>query len=249
MPAIPAKRIFVYVATGLVVLVAGTLGLVAMRSGTAASPEGVVIQAGDPAGGATGGATGAAAGSFGAIAGGGDAWVTTSSSSTSTTRAPKMWVQVAGAVRRPGVYQVGADARVFEAVLEAGGFTDDADQEAVALAAALSDGCRVYVPRIGESPGGVLQTPTQSTAGIAGGSLGGGSGGGSSTSGAAGGIVSINSATLEELDALPGIGPALAQQIITYREKNGPFISVDRLTDVPGIGPAKLEQLRPLVGL
>jgi competence protein ComEA len=63
------------------------------------------------------------------------------------------------------------------------------------------------------------------------------------------GPVSINKATLEELDALPGIGPALAQQIITFRETQGPFTSIDQLTDVPGIGPSKLEQLRPLVGL
>ena len=83
----------------------------------------------------------------------------------------------------------------------------------------------------------------QSAAGITGGSVDCGAGGGP------GGVVSLNSATSEDLDALPGIGPALAQQIITYRETNGPFTSVDQLTDVPGIGPAKLEQLRPLVGL
>ena len=63
------------------------------------------------------------------------------------------------------------------------------------------------------------------------------------------GPVSLNSATLEQLDALPGVGPALAQQIVTYRETLGPFTSVDQLDDVSGIGPAKLEQLRPLVGL
>ena len=61
--------------------------------------------------------------------------------------------------------------------------------------------------------------------------------------------MSLNTATAEQLDSLPGIGPAIAQQIIAYRETQGPFTSVDQLTEVPGIGPAKLEQLRPLVGL
>ena len=133
---------------------------------------------------------------------------------------------------------------MFQVVLEAGGFTDEADQEAVALAAPLSDGCRVYVPRVGESAGETVQTPAQSRR--------------ASRAGLPPaarrrrddpGPVSLNSATLEQLDTLPGIGPALAQQIVTYRETQGPFTSVDQLTEVPGIGPAKLEQLRPLVGL
>jgi competence protein ComEA len=237
MPAIPTKRLFVYIATGLVVLVVGTLGLVSMRSGSASSAGGVVIEAGDGAGGS--GTT-----TYGAVAVVGEAWATTSSS-TGTTEAPRIWVQVIGAVRRPGVYQVAADARVFEAVLEAGGFADDADQEAIALAAQLSDGCTVYVPREGEAPAGEIQAPAQSSAGI----IGGSSEGGSSAGVSSGGIVSLNSATLEQLDTLPGIGPSLALQIVTYRETQGPFTSVDQLTDVPGIGPAKLEQLRPLVGL
>ena len=61
--------------------------------------------------------------------------------------------------------------------------------------------------------------------------------------------MSLNSATAEQLDALPGIGPSLAQQIIAYRAAQGPFTSIDQLTEVPGIGPAKMEQLRPLVVL
>ncbi len=134
---------------------------------------------------------------------------------------------------------------MFQAVLEAGGFSDEADQEGVALAASLTDGCRVYVPRVGEPAGETVQTPTQSSAGITGGS----STGGSAAGGTSTGPVSLNSATLEQLDALPGVGPALAQQIVTYRETLGPFTSVDQLDDVSGIGPAKLEQLRPLVGL
>jgi len=72
---------------------------------------------------------------------------------------------------------------------------------------------------------------------------------GGGTTGAAAGTISLNSATLEQLDSLPGVGPATAQEIIAYREAQGPFTSVDQLTEVPGIGPAKLEKLRPLVGL
>ena len=78
---------------------------------------------------------------------------------TTTTQAPRIWVQVAGAVHVPGVYQLGAGSRVFEAVAAAGGFADDADQQAVAQAALLSDGCRVYVPKVGETVGGAVLTP------------------------------------------------------------------------------------------
>jgi competence protein ComEA len=251
MHAIPTKRLLVYIATGLVVLVVGAVGLVVARSGAAAMEDGVVIDAGDAVqnlvGGGLDGTVGGTLdmGSTGDAAGTVDGGATAPAGDTTTSTVPRIWVQVAGAVLCPGVYVMAPGARVFEAVLAAGGFADDADQEAIALAAEVTDGCRVYVPRAGEAETGVLETPTQSSAGITGGSpSGGGSAAGPSTE-----IVSLNSATLEELDALPGVGPAIAQQIITYRETQGPFTSVDQLTDVPGIGPAKLEQLRPLVGL
>lgn len=215
MPAIPTKRLFVYIAAGLLVLVVGTLGVVSMRTGSAASTDGVTIVAGDPATGAAEGAE-------------------FSSSTTSTTQAPLIYVQVAGEVRRPGVYQVAPGARLFQAVLQAGGFTEDADQQSVTLAARLTDGCRVYVPRVGEPIVDQTVSPELQAGGPA---------------EADTGPVSLNSATLEQLDSLPGVGPAIAQDIIAYREAQGPFTSVDQLTDVPGIGPAKLEKLRPLVGL
>jgi competence protein ComEA len=161
-------------------------------------------------------------------------------SSTTTTAMPLIYVQVAGAVRRPGVYRVPADARVFQAVTEAGGFTDEADQQALTLAARLTDGCRVYVPRVGERVVEPLVPLVQE--------VGGGNGGNNGNGGDAG-VVSLNSATVEQLDSLPGIGPAIAQDIITYREANGPFTSIDQLSEVPGIGSARLERLRPLVGL
>lgn len=239
MPALPTKRLFVYIAAGIVVLVVGAAGLWSLRDGGSSSVDGVVIQAGGISGAPGSGI--AAGGSTGSLS---TAPVTASTMPSTTTMVPKNWVQVAGAVRRPGVYQVEAGARAFEAVLAAGGFTDKADQQAVALAAKLSDGCRVYVPEVGEAAAGPLQAPTASSAGI--------SGGESAASGgspAVSGMVSLNSATAEELDGLPGVGPALAQQIVRYREQNGPFVSIDQLDEVPGIGPAKLEQLRPLVAL
>ena len=240
MAAVPTKRLFVYVVAGLVVLVVGTVGLVALRGGEGPEAEALVIEEG----GLIGEATDAAAG--GEPAGGirGLLDQTAVSSTTSTTQPPPIYVQVAGAVRSPGVYRVPPEARAFQAISEAGGFTEEADQQAVALAAGLTDGCRVYVPRKGEGAPGDMQAPTQSSAGITGGAPGGGSAGRGS-----GGLVLLNSATADELDTLPGIGPSLAQQIISYRETRGPFTSVEQLTDVPGIGPSKLEQLRPLVGL
>lgn len=245
MPMIPTRRLLVYVVAGLVVLAVGTGGLISMRSDRSGSDSaglggGLVLEAG---GAARAGAVDAPPYGTGAL-GEGSA-ILASSTSTSTTQIAKIWVQVAGAVRRPGVYEVSEGERVFEAVAEAGGFADDADQQAVALAAQLTDGCRVYVPRIGDAAAGQLQIPAASSDGITatGPSHSGGGGG------AAAGPVSLNSATLEQLDTLPGIGPSLAQQILSYRESHGPFTSIDQLTDVPGIGAAKLEQLRPLVQL
>jgi competence protein ComEA len=227
MPAVPKKRLLVYAAAGLVVLAVGTIGLVATRSSGAVPTDGMVLDvSGIPGGAATSNPPGVS---------GFDTTTSSFASTTTVTEAPLIFIQVAGAVRRPGVYQVPADSRAFQAVLQAGGFAEDADQQAVPLASRLSDGCRLYVPRQGET----LSGPVLSGAPAAGGS-------GSTVSS---GPVSINSAGVEELDSLPGIGPALAQRIVSYRDTQGPFTSIDQLADVPGIGPSKLEQLRPLVTL
>ncbi len=229
MSAIPTKRILVYVIAGTVVLVVGTLGVLSLRDGRtrAESGRGEVLAA-----------TGLSLGDASALDVTGAEDPTAASSSTTTTAAPLIYVQVAGAVRRPGVYRVTPDARVFEAVAEAGGFTDEADQQALTLAARLTDGCRVYVPRVGETVAEPVTPAVDESAGVGDGGAGTGPG-----------VVSLNYATLEQLDSLPGVGPAIAQDIITYREANGPFTSVDQLAEVPGIGPARLERLRPLVGL
>jgi competence protein ComEA len=213
----------VYVIAGILVLIVGTIGLLSMRS----SPESGELIGGeilpvDGFGPTTGeSVTGMPSGSGLAAA-------------DSTTTTSLIYVQVAGAVRRPGVYRMSSDARLFEAVAEAGGFTEEADQQMLTLAAKLSDGCRIYVPRVGET---VLESTVPTAAEAVGASQ------------ESAGVVSLNSGTLEQLDSLPGIGPAIAGDIVSYREAHGPFTSVDQLTDVPGIGPARLEQLRPLVGL
>jgi competence protein ComEA len=144
--------------------------------------------------------------------------------------------QVAGAVAQPGVYRLADGARVLDLVEAAGGALPDADLQALALASRLTDGQRVQVPRQGEVlPPSVL--------GAAPAGAGAGSGAGSTPPAP----VDLNVATMAELEALPGIGPATAQAILTYRERNGPFRTVEDLGEVQGIGPARLDALRDLV--
>ncbi len=139
-------------------------------------------------------------------------------------------VHVAGAVARPGVYLLAADARVDDAVGAAGGPTPEADVDALNLAAVVADGARVYVPERGE----VVEPPLPAVTGTG-------------AVAAPPGPVDINRATPDQLDALPGVGPATAAAIVAERERNGPFLAVDDLERVPGIGPAKLLGFRDLV--
>jgi competence protein ComEA len=141
-------------------------------------------------------------------------------------------VHVAGAVARPGLYRLPEGSRVDDAVLLAGGAKPKAALDLVNLAAPVVDGQQVIVPLQGA--GGGTAAPSAGTPG---------------EGDAPGAKVRLNSATLEQLDELPGVGPVTAQQILDYREANGAFRSVDELDAVPGIGPARLEQLRPLVDL
>jgi competence protein ComEA len=141
-------------------------------------------------------------------------------------------VHVAGAVARPGVLRLPDGARVIDAVTAAGGATADADTDRVNLAAALADGAWIHLPRVGEQP--VAPPPAGATTG-------------STSEGAASSPIDLNTATPEQLESLPGIGPATAAAIVEHRTRNGPFASVDALGDVAGIGPAKLAQLLPLV--
>ena len=145
-------------------------------------------------------------------------------------------VHVAGSVVTPGLVGLPAGARVADAIAAAGGLAPTADADRLNLAESLVDGQRVFVPVVGQEP--PPQVPLSGGTVSAGGSPG-----------AAGPVprVSLNSATAEELDALPGVGPSTAAAIVAYRDQNGPFTSIDDLLDVRGIGPAKLEGLVDLV--
>jgi len=150
-------------------------------------------------------------------------------------------VHVVGAVRNPGVYRLLAGARVVDAIRAAGGERDDGAAWVLNLAARVVDGDRIYVPTAKEV----------ADAGGGSGWRAGGAGEGGQTSGrvgtgagASGGPVDINHASAEELDTVPGIGPALAQRIVAFRKANGPFARVEDLTRVPGIGPKTLESMR-----
>lgn len=134
-------------------------------------------------------------------------------------------VHVAGAVRRPGVYRMRASARVDDAVGRAGGPTRRADLSQVNLAAQVEDGRQVLVPR--RAPGGAAAVAAgEPQPGVP---------------------LNLNTATLEQLDELDGIGPATAQSILDYREEHGGFGSVEELGQVPGIGEVRLASLREQV--
>ncbi|MFM1762141.1 MAG: hypothetical protein RL478_1751 [Actinomycetota bacterium] len=154
-------------------------------------------------------------------------------------------VYVSGEVVKPGVYVLLATARVIDALQAAGGATNHADLVVVNLAAPLVDAAQVFIPRMGSTPRVTLPRPHAGiNLPIAGGSGGAGPGGGATSTA---GIVDINSATLFDLDALPGVGPSTAQAIIDYRVANGPYASVDDLLNVRGIGPSKLAAMRARV--
>lgn len=145
-------------------------------------------------------------------------------------------VHVLGAVVTPGVYELGPDARVVDAITAAGGLQDDAEVAQINLARPVVDGEQIYVPRVGETPPPVADVSPEP-----------GAGGGSPSGGAGGGLVNLNTASATELDTLPRIGPAMAQRIIDYRDANGGFASVEELKQVSGVGEATFEQLESLV--
>lgn len=140
-------------------------------------------------------------------------------------------VHVAGAVARPGVYRLPAGARVRDAVRRAGGATARGDADAINLAAQVQDGAQIVVPRRGAAAAAA------------------GSPGTAAPDAAPAAPVNLNSATLEQLDTLDGIGPVTAQAIIAWRTEHGGFRTVDDLGQVSGIGPKTLEALRDHVAV
>jgi competence protein ComEA len=131
-------------------------------------------------------------------------------------------VYVSGAVRKPDVYVLPVHAIVKDAITAAGGATTEADLDRINLATRLADQMQVYVPRKGEA------APPQS----------------GSAPGAATDKININTASAEELDKLPGIGPAIAKAIIDYRTANGPFKQIEDINAVKGIGDALFEKIK-----
>ena len=145
--------------------------------------------------------------------------------SVQTTVASQLFVHVVGAVRRPGLYRLTDGSRVADALRRAGGTTRKAQLDLVNLAARLADGEQVVVPRRGSNAAAVgSEAPADQS-----------------------GPLHLNTATLEQLDSLPGVGPVTAQKILDWRQAHGAFGSVDELDAIPGIGPARLAQLRDLV--
>ena len=143
-------------------------------------------------------------------------------------------VHVAGAVVRPGVYDVSEGSRVLDVVEAAGGFVAEADKNALNLAARVEDGERLDIPYVaGYEPDDeegfvvVSEGTPSSLAGVD--------------------LVNINTATLDELDKLPGIGPTTAQKIIDYRNENGSFVQIEDIVNVSGIGSATYENIKDLI--
>ncbi len=144
-------------------------------------------------------------------------------------------VDVGGAVVMPGVHELRSGDRVVDAIRAAGGLTPDADRERLNMAMPVSDGQRIWIPRVGEVEPSVV---------VPEGGARNADGGGEPSPVAR---VDINLADAGQLETLPGIGPSLAAAIIAYRTGNGPFARVEDLTNVPGIGRVKMQQLTDLV--
>jgi competence protein ComEA len=222
---------------------------------SAPSLDATIPLAGAPASASTGsGSAGAtSSGSPAGVASAGDTGSSSVPGAVTSTTAGDVVVQAAGAVAHPGVYRLPASARVDDLVRAAGGLSADADGDRVNLAAPVADGARIWFPHHGEDqPPDVVAGGSPSGGGVGAttpGTGGSGSGSGSGGAGAPPAIVDLNTATAEQLDTLPGVGPATAQAILSYRTEHGRFSAVDDLLDVRGIGDAKLEQLRPYVSV
>lgn len=137
----------------------------------------------------------------------------------------KVFVHVAGAVKKPGVYKIDEGSRVIEAINLAGGFTKEADKDSLNLAAKVTDSQKITVSF--KSQAASIQSSTSSDSAL----------------------INLNTATEEQLDELPGIGETMAKRILEYREEKGSFSSVDELKEIEGIGEKKFAKLKEKVTL
>ncbi|HPZ34165.1 MAG TPA: ComEA family DNA-binding protein [Microbacteriaceae bacterium] len=224
----PRTRLAVGAVIAIVLLALAATVAIALLRGLGAPGETLQLER-DAGGAAAGGAAG-----DGGIAGDDDTAGDDDVAGPPVGGQGELYVHVFGAVRAAGLYLLSGGARVVDGVAAAGGFRDDADPGAVNLARPLSDGEQLYVPTVQEA------RAAREAAGP--GSAGGGAG-----ALAPDGRLNLNTASVEQLDALPRIGPAMAQRIVQWRASNGRFTSVDDLLAVPGIGEETLESLRALV--
>ena len=173
---------------------------------------------------------------------------------TALNKPMEIVIHVAGAVKKPGVYHFKEDARTEDAIKAAGGAKTDANLDAVNLASHLIDGSQLYLPTRTEVPEGgapksadIGKGSSVAKAGTSKGHLASSSSKGNKLSSPSEGKINVNTAGLEQLQRLPGVGPAMSERIIQYRKENGPFTSADQLTEVSGIGPKKYEKMQPFV--
>jgi len=173
--------------------------------------------------------------------------------------AKRLYVDVAGAVRRPSLYLLPPDSRVMQAVLAAGGPTAAADLDAVNLAQPVTDGEKVFVPKRGAAsvlaPSALPAVMPAASARVTLPSVPSAAKPGKATSGSRSGKmgpgeqIGLNSATLEQLERLPGVGPSMAARILAYRQQSGGFAKIEDLTLVTGIGPKKYAKMAPFLTL
>lgn len=204
-------------AGGVVVLVLVGLGAAVVGSIITPGGERVAVVTREGADGAAGGSVG-------------DEGTASDTADQNVIEVRTVLVHVAGAVANPGVVELTDGARVLDAVARAGGAVDDADLTAVNLARVVVDGEQIVIPRVGEVPPVASGDPA-----------------GEPSTGGAIGLVNINTADAATLETLSGVGPAIANRIVAWRDENGPFRSVDELLAVSGIGEKTLDGFRDQV--